>query len=110
MSPLGVSSENNPVDPKGTAVSPPRVPSARPEVLTAGIRAAKIRAERGRQIVARRQVAVTYASEAGATVIKPAVEVGVVVGAPPKALSLITHRVKRRCQALVESDASSKQR
>ena len=73
MSPLGVSSENNPVDPKGTAVSPPRVPSARPEVLTAGIRVAEIRAERGRQIVARRQMAVTYASEAGATVIKPAV-------------------------------------
>jgi hypothetical protein len=55
-------------------------------------------------------MAVTYASEAGATVIKPAVEVGAVVGAPPKALSLITHRVKRRRQALVESDASSKQR
>jgi len=42
-------------------------------VLTAGIRVAEIRAERGRQIVARRQMAVTYASEAGATVIKPAV-------------------------------------
>jgi hypothetical protein len=45
-------SGNNPVDPKGTAVSPGRVPSARSEMLTARIRAAEIRAERGRRIVA----------------------------------------------------------
>jgi hypothetical protein len=77
-------------------------------MLTARIRAAEIRAERGRRIVAWRQIAVTHAGEARATVVKTAVEVGGVVGAPPKALSLITHRVKRRCQALVESDASLK--
>jgi hypothetical protein len=46
-------SGNNPVDPKGTAVSPARVPSARSEMLTARIRAAEIRAERRRRIVAR---------------------------------------------------------
>jgi hypothetical protein len=80
------------------------MPSSRSEVLTARIRDAEICAERGGQIFARRQIAVIRASDAEATVVKTEAEVGGVVSAP-QALSLFTHRIGRRCQVVVESDA-----
>lgn len=99
-------SESNSVGPKGPAVSVSRAPSARSGVLAGRILGAEIRAESGKQIVARkREIAIAHASAAETIVIKTATEVGGVSSAPSETAGLFAHhRIRRQCRVVVESD------